>query len=276
MRVLILFAVLFSLQAFANETFISRIYSVTWSNRTSEANLVKFQNARIGFFYHTNKFQGIFPGDLVEVEITDDHKLVSVRTLPEDDQISINTPFVTEIDYVPTEIAGYAEAQNIMNRFRKGFLPNSEAHNRAHVWVFDEYKKSNLLSMKAFVFFSEKYIRKYNHKWWFHVAPLVTYKKSGKNLEKILDPTYADHPLSISKWVNRLTVGHASCQVIEKYSQYITPVTNDDCYVIKENMYFWQPKDLEILERNGIARVNFFEWEIDHSLQEAFGITETH
>ena len=99
----------------------------------------------------------IFPGELVEVEITKDHKLVSVQTLLDEDQISVNTPFITEIDYVPTEISGYDEAQNIMNRFRKGFLPNSEAHDRAHVWAFEEYKNSNLLSMKAFLFFSEKY-----------------------------------------------------------------------------------------------------------------------
>ena len=56
----------------------------------------------------------------------------------------------------------------------------------------------------------------------------------------------------------------------------MSSATADDCYVIRENMYFWQPKDLEILESDGIARVNFFDWEVDHSLQEAFGIVGTH
>ena len=276
MRVLIILAVFFSFQAFANEKFITRIHSVTWSEREDEEHLVKFQNARIGFFYHSNKFQRIFPGELVEVEITKDHKLVSVQTLPDENQISINTPFVTEINYVPTEISGYVEAQKIMDRFRKGFLTTSEAHNRAHVWAFEEFKRSNLLSMKAFLFFSENYIRKFNHKWWFHVAPFVTYIKQDKKIEKILDPTYADRPLSINAWANRLMTKKSLCKVIKKYSQALLPTSTDDCYVLHENMYFWQPKDLEILEYDGISRVNFFNWEIDHSLEEAFGITGTH
>jgi hypothetical protein len=66
------------------------------------------------------------------------------------------------------------------------------------------------------------------------------------------------------------------CKEIDKYSQYLSSTAADDCYVIRENMYFWQPKDLEILESDGIARVNFFDWEVDHSLQEAFGIVGTH
>jgi len=271
MRVLALLTIFFSLQAFAYEKFVTRIHAVNWSETPREAHLVKFQNARIGFFFHTNKIARFDPGDLVEVEITSENQLISMTSVYDEGEVSVNPPFITDIEYVPTELAGFGEAIDVMDRFRNDSKNNSECYNRAHIWAYEEFQRTKLNSMKAFLFFSDSYIRKYNFKWWFHVAPLVSYKTFGKKIDKILDLQKANWPLSMKQWTNRFMLNNAQCRMIDSYSQYSRPDFKQDCYVIVANMYFWQPKDLEIFESEGVPKVHFFDWEIAHSYQEAFG-----
>lgn len=275
MRVLAFFTVFLSLQAMAYEKFVTRIHAFTWSESPSEAHLIKFQNARVGFFYHTNKTAKVDPGDLVEVEITSENQLISMTPVDDEGEISVNTPFITDIEYVPSELGGFGEATDVMDRFRNDSKTGSECYDRAHIWTYEEFQRSKLYSMKAFLFFSDSYIRKYNYKWWFHVAPLVSYKTLGKKIDKVLDPKYANWPLSMKQWTNRFMQNNARCQQVERYSQYSRPVSVQDCYVIVANMYFWQPKDLEVFDLEGIPKVHFFDWEVNHAYQEAFGIVKT-
>ncbi|MBA2405638.1 MAG: hypothetical protein H0V66_12750, partial [Bdellovibrionales bacterium] len=122
----------------------------------------------------------------------------------------------------------------------------------------------------------EKFIRENNFKWWFHVAPLVNYKQGQQTKKAILDAALSTRPLSLQKWTNKLMQNKAVCQPIERYSQYALSAASEDCQVYLAPMYYWQPKDLENLEYDGVEKVNFFEWEINRSLEQAFGIIGTH
>lgn len=274
MKFLIIIVFIFSLDTWANEKFVTRIHSVSWAGLAEEGHLIKFQNARICFFFHTNKLEGISPGELVEVEINKNNELVLIQKLNDMNQVSINTPFVIDIDYVPSLIPSLNDAQIMMERYRKEFTITSEGQDRAHVWVFEDYKRFNIFSMKAFLFLSDDYIRKHRYKWWFHVAPLVKVNIHNKKTEKILDPYHSDKPLSVKNWSHYLMLKNSPCREIDKYSQYSSQTTSGDCYVMKEKMYYRGPTDLMKLEIEGITRVNFFKEEIKKSLEMAFGIVD--
>jgi hypothetical protein len=274
MRLLTFFIFILSFEALAHEKFITRIHSVSWAGLAEEAHLIKFQNARICFFFHTNKLEGIAPGELVEVEVTKKHELVFIQKLRDENQLSINSPFIVDIDYIPSIIASLDDAQKMIKQFRKDFLTKSGSHDRAHVWAFEEYKRSHTFSMKAFLLVSDDYIRKHRYKWWFHVAPLVSININNKRTEKILDPFHSSKPLSVAKWSNFLLPKNSPCREINTFSHYSLQTSRRDCYVMKENMYFRGPEDLIKLEFVGITRVNFFKEEIKNSLKMAFGIVE--
>lgn len=264
---------LFSTQILAaNEKFITRIHSISWGTKT-EAHLLKFHNARVAFIYDLNKSLPLKSGELVEVEVSPEHRLISLVKVEDNEiPVSVNDPFITDIDYQPTLLSGYQEALSIFKDLRSGILPGSLCYERAHVWAFEEYQRRGLHSMKAFVFFSDNYIRKYTFKWWFHVAPFVTYYKSGVKRERILDRAFATHPVSLKQWTDKFMLNKKSCKVIDKYSSYAGNKTADDCFVMKTNMYYWKPQDLEASEMTGVEKVNFFEWEVAASFQNAFGI----
>ena len=137
-------------------------------------------------------------------------------------------------------------------------------------WANEEFRVSGLKSMKLFLFFTNRYIRNYNYKWWFHVSPMTYVKEGTKVIERVLDRRYTGGPRLTKTWTDNFIYGHRSCPQVAKYSQYYNNQEKEDCYLIKSTMFFWQPRDLGYYEQTGLQKTNFIQSEIDWAYWEAF------
>jgi hypothetical protein len=97
-------------------------------------------------------------------------------------------------------------------------------------------------------------------------------KLNGETVERVMDPGFNRYPLKFKLWTDLFMKNKAECKLVEKYSDYSTHPGEDDCYMMKTSIYFWQPKDLEAQERSGVVKTKFIEWEIKHAYKNAFNI----
>jgi hypothetical protein len=167
----------------------------------------------------------------------------------------------------PTPIKDFSEAQTIFERLNNNYQRVSQCYNRAHVWAYEEFKNHAKKTEKAWIFFTNSYLRKHRFIWWFHVAPLV---KTLEGQEYVLDYRFSFGPSSIKEWTDLWVYTKNVCPVIEKYSSYSNNQENEDCYYIKTSMYYWQPWQIKALEDEGIQRSKFVEADIKWSYEEAF------
>jgi hypothetical protein len=171
----------------------------------------------------------------------------------------------------PTVILGDDAAVRLFNNLNRGYKQDrvTQCYNRAHVWAYEEFKKSGLHSQKSFIFFSDDFILKNNFEWWFHVAPTILVDVEGDLQHQVLDHQFAQRPLNLREWTG-LWVKDRHCPFINKYSHYSGAMKNEDCYLMNVPMFIWQPKDIEDFERTGIPKTQFTQWEVQHAYQEAF------
>jgi hypothetical protein len=234
--------------------------------------LLKFSDGRVGFLDEASSED--LAGKIVDVELDENHRVRTLRVLGTAPAASpmkllLESP---DFDYRPTVFASYADTQRQLDTFSRNYLPDSQCYDRSHVWVYSQNYYFGHKLMKAFLFFSDDYIRRYNHRWWFHTAPYAVLRMNNQLTERVLDAGFSRYPLQWKIWTDLFMKNKVNCKVISKYSEYSTRPGEDDCYLIKAHMYFWQPKDLEAFELSGIQKTKFIDWEIRHSLREAFGI----
>lgn len=132
-----------------------------------------------------------------------------------------------------------------------------QCHNIAHVRAYEEFKRSGLKSMKMFMFFSDRYIREYNFKWWFHVTPMTYVQTPTGVQERIIDKEWADDTLGTKQWTDLLMKNKANCKRIQLYSEYENHPEDEYCYLLEANMYYWQPSNLIEFERTRKERTEF-------------------
>jgi hypothetical protein len=210
-----------------------------------------------------------------------------------------------------------------LNARTGNFWGKSECFNRALVWSHDmsilrnmnpkvvdnnppaqiKYNElrsryTGINSMKAFIFFSQRYIdlcddRK-GCKWWFHVAPFV---QSGAK-EMVLDREFMKTPQELQVWATswsfvgkfeeKTGIDITNCPVIEKYQEYekgdadfanYSKVINerlDDedvarehmiresrgfskfCMIRKVPMYYYDPHSVEYFDKGMVAERSSF------------------
>lgn len=167
--------------------------------------------------------------------------------------------------YFPTILTDEAQANTLFSTLQYKHK-TSECFNRAHTWSYSLRKDHNVYTSKVWIFFTRKYIRKFDFPWWFHVAPIMHISDNGKVTERIADKKYATKVLPMKKWTDIFMRNSMECPLIETYSDYADYPETGWCYIMKTNMYYYQPIDLENLERDGTEKTawNFFE------LQQAF------
>ncbi len=272
MKILILcFA--FLLQPLFAETL--KIHSI--QERTLKPGfMVKFTNGAVAFL-STIESQDLV-GQWVDVEIEEGREISSLKLAdihPNEELIGGQFKSLfgkqTEVEYRPTVYASYQQATNALQSFRNDSLKDAQCYDKAHIWSYEEnyYHQSRLL--KVFLFFSDSYIERYNNPWWFHVAPLAQVKMGSNVVERVMDAGFAQFPLKMKLWTDIFMKNQASCKVMEKYTDYSHHPGEDDCYIYKASMYFWQPKDIEALEVGQPAKTQFINWEIRHAYKYGFG-----
>jgi len=122
-------------------------------------------------------------------------------------------------------------------RQNNNIIQDSQCYDRAHYWSY-EWHRQKLASGKMFLFFTESYIRRYNYKWWFHVAP--TFQVNPGSV-RIMDPTFSNIPLSIQNWTNMFVKPQAKCPSINHYNEYFNNQNTRDCYIRHTSMYYYHP-----------------------------------
>src|SRR5690606_2212765 len=194
-----------------------RVHSID-IGKNNEEHILKLESGRVAFinsdqppYYKPSDFP---EGSWIELELDQKLTIKSMASSPPADIIfppdnSSESPEQTE----PTVLPNYASAKKIFNGMNRSYKKNTECSDRAHVWAYEEWKKNDLYSNKAFIFFTNTYIRAYRFYWWFHVAPYTLVKEHGTVVEHILDRKYTSYPYHTKQWTDVFVRSEKECPV---------------------------------------------------------------
>ncbi len=144
-----------------------------------------------------------------------------------------------------TNVESEAVAKNLFLTMRTDTKSRSQCFNRAHVWAWElnkRYIKGRKIQVgKIWLFFTKKYIRNYNYKWWFHIAPYITVNHDLRVLDRSFTdgPDYREHQMA------------------------------EDCYVIKSSVFYWQPWQVKNVELQGEERTEWLYGELKAAYRNA-------
>jgi len=274
MKYLALILMFISFSVFAE---IFEVHSVARKESEPGTWIVKFMDGRVGFWKEEDDAlldARKFTRAIIDARLSQDYVLTAVRIVGylDHEMPSIGEKLLPLPPYTPTIYPNYNYATDILYRMRRNWRQDSQCYDKSHVWSYEEAYYGRFMQ-KAFLFFSDSYIGRYNHPWWFHTAPYVLVRLNGETVERMMDPTFAQYPLKMKLWTDLFMKNKAQCKVVEKYSDYSRHPGEDDCYIIKSSIYFWQPKDLEAYETSGVEKKKFIDWEIRHAYKYGFGLT---
>lgn len=180
------------------------------------------------------------------------------------------------IDPIPTPTNGYAFTQfestaqvnGMFNTMTKRTRSKSQCYNRAHIWIYELHQRFNSPNFgKMWIFFTRRYIKEYRYKWWFHIAPFTYAKDNDKEL--VLDRSYFKGAADYQTWTNFFMKNNAQCKFVEYYSQYNENQQSEYCYLIKSSMYYYQPYQIENLEKGEEERTQFKSSELVQARRNA-------
>lgn len=261
------------LSAVHSETITSSIYGIDISSTPDKPHLIKLENGWVVFIEQSESDE-LKPllilkdlGEVLDFIIDDHYGLVSYRKTQKMQEAPPLILSAVRGAFEPSILPDFSTAVSIFRRMRRDYQNNSQCYNRAHVWAWEEYNQSKLNSLKHFLFFTNRYIRNYRYKWWFHVSPSVLVQGLGI---QILDRRYTKGPLDVKSWTDVFIFSKKDCPVVKIYNEYRDYQEQGDCYLIPVSMYFWQPRDILYRDENGYEKKEFFRREINHAFWEAF------
>lgn len=272
--ILILLALLSFNLGYAAESIISSIHKIDVPSSPDEETLLFLTNGLV-----VKVPSGISLKNLTSLSgayafsIAGDRYVQSMRLISDVHFPLLSNKF-TSIDhnFDPTVLISENEAMKLFKTFRKNAKPDSQCYNRSHVWAYETWKNTGISSMKAFIFFTRKYIRDFNFKWWFHNAPMVYLFKRGERKELVLDPEFAGKPLGTEDWATIFLKRGMGCAEIAKYSDYELNQESQYCYIMKESMYYYQPLDLDRQEHKRTFKSDWIDWEVKNAFSQGFGL----
>lgn len=256
---------------------IFEVHSVARHRVREKSWIVKFADGRVGFWKEDEDPQ-LDPGSLgrtlIDAQLDPNHELTGIRIIDHLQELQTTKPekSLTLPGYVPTVYPTYRFATDVLTGMRRQWTRDSQCYDRSHIWAYEEAVYGQRYLQKAFLFFSDDYIARYNYPWWFHTAPYAKVRLNGEVVDRVMDPGFAQYPLKFKLWTDLFMKNKAQCKVVEKYSGYSQHGGEDDCYLILTTMYFWQPKDLEAYENSGVLKTRYIDWEIRHAYQYGFNI----
>ena len=173
-------------------------------------------------------------------------------------------------NYDLTTYRTYEIAQEVMEVFNGDTHIDSQCYARAHMWTYEAFLEYGDNLGKVWIFFSDKYIREFDHDWWFHVAPYAHIKDYSTPM--VLDRGFTKIPYQLENWKNIFIKNEASCRRIYDYSEYPKNTEKEYCFLMFSSAYYWQPRDLEALGKN----TRKFRWgyvleDLDWSYNDALG-----
>lgn len=257
------------------ERFHSTVHSIGYG-RADEDHIVRFDNGRVSFLKpEKNKLLTMVElnsnnGRILKVRVDEKNHIKEILPTNEkshfEEETVLNAP-----PYRPAVVKSLNDALKIHNKMRRDYTKSGECFNRAHIWAYEEYNRSKTNLMKIFMFFTERYIRKYKYHWWFHVTPMVYVKNF--NSPRTLDRRYTGGPRQTKTWSNTFIKSKRTCKIVTKFDDYFLNQKSEDCYHIHTSMYYVIPRDIEKRDLTGIEKAEFIEKDIKRGYRNVFGKT---
>ena len=277
MKCFFLILVLFFSFALFGATYKTQIHSIERGYK-GEPHLILLMDGHVAFLEKSSKSlldelqKSLENEEWIEVTLDEKLNLVSYKIL--------NRLLYTPNSILPTSdnilfsyepsILTITEARSVFKNMRRDYPDDSQCYNRAHIWTYEEFNRKSVYSNKLFLFFTTKYIRAYRYHWWFHVTPMVFMGGTDQSNWRTLDRRYTIEPLLTKTWTNIFMNNNALCPVVYNYSDYRNHQSDQWCYLIPTTMFFWQPRDIERLERTGYQKSSYISSEVDYAYWEAF------
>jgi hypothetical protein len=273
-RTIFLIMLLATHTAFA-EKFTTTIHSIALGKK-GEPHLVRFDNGRASFLSQSNAelLNSLIQTDknhnLLEVKVDRRNNIYAALTIQNNDIYvdDVSSKAWTSEPYKPSILNHTNTAIGIFNKMRKDYTKDGECYNRAHIWSYEEYKRSGLHSMKIFMFFTEKYIRNYKFHWWFHVTPM-SYVASLSS-PRTLDRRYTSGPRQTKIWSDVFIKSKRTCKKVNTFDEYYENQMGQDCYHIYTSMYYVIPRDIEKRDITGLEKSEFLDKEIKRAYRNGF------
>jgi hypothetical protein len=258
--IFLLFSLVLSTAAWGYQ-FSSTIHSIEPGN-SHEPALVRFDNGRVVFVKNTEKAVHLALSvarerkEVILVDANKDNYLSGAQSVGIIEDKDDPKTWSTE-SYQPS-IISLKTAGSVFKNMRRNYTKNGECYNRAHIWAYETFNKTSLNGMKIFMFFTNRYIRKYKYNWWFHVTPM--YYVGNLDSPRTLDRRYTHGPLQTKTWSDVFIKSKRRCKKVELFNDYWNGQKTEDCYHIHASMYYIMPRDIEKRDLYGIEKTDF-EWD---------------
>ena len=266
--------------------FTIHSYSVTYSTQIREVDhgergekiLVLLSNGRVAYLPENSDLSAAFEaaarhGSTLQVTLNSAREITSAMTLKEFPDKTLPARHSRGQTYDPTVIPSLDKATTVFKNMNRKANEESQCYNRAHVWSFEMYNNYLVKPNKIFIFFTNKYIRRYSFEWWFHVSPYVHVQEGDQVVERVMDHKYSNGPKLMKEWTDIFMKNDPQCADIEKYTDYEYHRGDANapwCMLLRSSMYYYQPLDLEALDKKGSVKDFWVEWEIRNAYREAF------
>lgn len=183
---------------------------------------------------------------------------------------SLSALHTEEPVFTPSVISA-GEATSLFNRMNRNYTRKSECSDRAHVWAHDEFQQSGHLGQKAFIFFTDAYIKRTGFKWWFHVAPMYDVESGGSVQKMVFDYMYKNRPVPVAEWKNMMVHSGRECVTDFNFNTDYDAGADQtqDCYMKFTSMYYHIPAEVGAKE-NGNYRTSFDQGEVSSTRVRAF------
>ena len=182
-----------------------------------------------------------FQNSLVELESDQDHFIINARLLDEKFHSEELALEYDSSEFEPTIFTNYNNLRRSFLTMRRDSRKNSQCYERAYVWAYDLWETQEINSMKLFLFFTNKYIREYRFKWWYHVSPMSYLGEQ----EYVLDRKFARGPLYPQTWTNIFMRNNAVCKSVVSYFDYDKDDPTESCFLIRSSMHYLGPNALK-------------------------------
>lgn len=273
MKCLIILFLLFPIADAFSKVIYSKIVMSYESKNSHDPNLLFLDNGDVIFFDRklTKSFKRLkssfYSKRNVVMNVDEHNNFISFLGLNTKAKVLFQEDESSFAVFYPTELQNISEADAILKRMRLDYQKRSQCYNRAHVWAWEEFNRSGLMSKKYFLFFTVSYILRYRFKWWFHVAPAVVVKGQG---DRILDPVFFKLSRTPFQWTRGFITSGKKCPIINKYSEYSNHQELEDCYLLPLPMYYWHPKDIQRRDIKGKIKSKMYKKDLFFSYLEAF------
>jgi hypothetical protein len=256
----------------ANSSFAERFQDSIHSyslGHDGEEHLLMLGSGRVAFIdplddFHLDEFT---PGKMVELDLDKRHTVRSITSLPEDIEELHESEYETMERYsqAPTILSSEDNVARVFRSLNRSWYQETECSDRAHIWAYEEWVKRRLVSRKAFLFFTNTYIRTYRWNWWFHVAPYTLVNTENGVEERVLDPRYLSTQVSMRNWTDFFVSSERPCP--EATYRYYQNNRNgrEHCILVKADMYYRLPLHVRGLEDEGRVKTRFSIDEVNFS-----------